>query len=105
MLPGVGVAGQNGIRDRLPGESFVQGTNAWGNELTNKNHNFVTDVFPGREGGFFSVLANLIPGQNAFSYLHDSWGANDSLLDIPFAQLTTYGAYVRSLMPFIKEGL
>ncbi|NBV84450.1 hypothetical protein EBR57_10090 [bacterium] len=106
MNPGIGVPGID-ARDRLPGESFVDGANCWGNNVENKPRNvfenFINDVFPGREGGPLSIIANQIPGQNAFSYLHDSWGnswaSGWAVGDIPFAQLTTYSAYIRSVLP------
>ena len=47
------------------------------------------------------MMLNQIPGQNAFSYLHDDYGRTplNSILSLPFAQLNTYGAYLRSKLP------
>ncbi|MCP3944988.1 MAG: hypothetical protein GY710_26415, partial [Desulfobacteraceae bacterium] len=111
MNPGQGVSGVDGVRDRMDGEAFLEGTNAWGNP-TNKQVNVTlnplswvewsfVNVFPGREGGPLSRHANRVPGQNAFSYLHDKWATNIfySVATVPFAQVVTYGAYVQSILP------
>jgi RHS repeat-associated protein len=108
MSPGKGVAGDGNIRERKSDEPFVPHAIAWGNPLHQPYQwpwvfrlaeMFVMDVFPGREGGLASTIANQIPGQAAFSRYHDSMGASLALPGIPFAQITTYGAYLRGQLP------
>ena len=81
----------------------------WYNPLSWAEWTF-NNVFPGREGGYVSTQANNVSGQNAMSYVHDTWTRNFSnstfsvlspayaLISIPFAQITTYGAQIQSMM-------
>ena len=85
--PGDGI-----LKEKPEGISSKQGYNAWGNPSYKDNG--LWDVFPGKEGGPMSIIANLIPGQNAFAHLHDKWSRNGLmaiLLAVP-AQYVTYTA-------------
>ena len=92
---GKGVAGDGAVRERKPGEAFVgQAENSIGVPVTPKQtdllNGFLQAVFP--EGGFVSTVLNLIPGQNAHSKLHDTWGSNPILafLSPPITGYITY---------------
>jgi RHS repeat-associated protein len=117
MAPGKGVPGEDVSQRPLqdPSKSydpvtnpyvkdFVDGANCIGNpvgEPANGLETIYKDGIPGREGGLLSRAMNQIPGQNAFSYVHDSWSPNIvvSIAAVFSAQITTYGAWTRSLLP------
>ena len=96
VSPGNGI-----IKNRPAGVNAIEGKNVWGNPVNQVVDFFkspaewlFTEIFPGKEGGPLSVVANFIPGQNAFAHLHDNWCPNllTSLIAVPLAQYMTYHA-------------
>ena len=72
MESGKGVLGKDGVPQRYAGENAREWYNVIGNPMSDQP-GFVTDVFPGREGGPLSNVLNFFPGFNSFAHLHDNW--------------------------------